>query len=70
MDVIGLDHEREVFGYAEGEMTSSAAPLSEKFRTVQSMAPPPNEILPAFNSRRRAAALCSSTCIDLRSPMQ
>jgi len=39
MDVIGLDHEREVFGYAEGEMTSSAAPLSEKFRTVQSMAP-------------------------------
>jgi hypothetical protein len=31
-------------------------------RTVQSMAaPPPNEILPAFNSLRRGAILCSST---------
>jgi hypothetical protein len=33
-------------GMPTGDITSSAAPVSEKLRTVQSMAPPPNEILP------------------------
>jgi len=48
-------------GMPTGEVTSSAAPVSEKFRTVQSIAPPPNEIFPDFSSRRRGAVLCSST---------
>jgi hypothetical protein len=48
-------------GMPTGEITSSAAPVSEKFRTVQSIAPLPNEIFPNFSSRRRGAVLCSST---------
>jgi len=48
-------------GMPTGEVTSSAAPVSDKFRTVQSMAPPPNCNLPDFNSVRRGAVLCSST---------
>jgi hypothetical protein len=49
-------------GIPTGELTSSAAPVSEKLRIVQSMAaPPPNEILPDFNNRRRGDVLCSST---------
>jgi hypothetical protein len=31
--------------------TSSAAPVSERFRTVQSMAAPVNAIVPTFNTR-------------------
>jgi hypothetical protein len=59
MEVIGLDHQRS--GMPTGEVTSSAAPVSERLRTVQSKAAPPNEILPAFKNRRRGAVLCSST---------
>jgi hypothetical protein len=33
---------------------------SEMFRTVQSIPPPPNSIVPAFNMRRRGAIRCSS----------
>ena len=61
MEVVGCDHQREAFGDADGEPTSSAAPFSEKLRIVQSkVAPPPNVILPAFKNRRLGAVLCSS----------
>src|SRR5258707_6340886 len=44
-----------------GDSTSSAAPTSDRLRTVQLIAPPPpKEIVPAFRTRRRGAALCSS----------
>jgi hypothetical protein len=35
--------------------TSSAAPVSERFLTVQSIAPPPNSIVPALRTRFRDA---------------
>ena len=42
-----------------GVTTSSAAPPAETLRTVQSIPPPPNEIVPAFSTRRRGATRCS-----------
>ena len=40
--------------------TSSAAPVLDRLRTVQSMAPPPKSIVPAFNTRCRAACRVST----------
>jgi len=34
------------------------------FRTVQSIPPPPNSIVPAFNIRRRGALRCSFMPLD------
>src|SRR6202022_1851020 len=42
-------------GIKSGVTTSSAAPVSEKFLTVQSIAPPPNSIVPALRTRFRVA---------------
>jgi hypothetical protein len=42
-----------------GVTTSSAAPVSEMLRTVQSIAAPPNDIVPAFSIRCLAAIRCS-----------
>jgi hypothetical protein len=62
MAVVGFDHQREAFGDADGRTHLERGAGPERLRTVQSMAaPPPNEILPAFNSLRRGASLCSST---------
>ena len=47
-------------GMKSGVTTSRAAPLSEMFLTVQSIAPPPNAIDPALSIRRRGAIRCSS----------
>mgnify|MGYP001315457746 CR=1 FL=1 len=38
-----------------GLTTSNAAPVLDMLRTVQSMVPPSNEILPAFKTRCRDA---------------
>src|SRR5579859_5207335 len=38
-------------GIPTGLITSSAAPVFEKLRTVQLIPPPPNVIVPAFNTR-------------------
>jgi hypothetical protein len=43
-----------------GLAMSRAAPVAEILRTVQSIAPPPNSIVPAFNMRCLAAIRCSS----------
>src|SRR5258706_9465 len=40
-----------------GLTTSSAAPASETLRTIQSIAPPPDSIEPAFKVRRRVELL-------------
>ncbi len=37
-------------GNADGGSYVGAAPVSEKFRTVQSMAPPPNELFPELHN--------------------
>jgi hypothetical protein len=50
-------------GMKSGVTTSSAAPVSERFLTVQSIPPPPNSIVPAFNMRRRWATRCSSMTV-------
>jgi hypothetical protein len=47
-------------GMNKGVTTSSAAPVSETLRTVQSIPPPPNSIVPAFKVRCRAAIRVSS----------
>jgi hypothetical protein len=47
-------------GIKSGVATSSAAPVSERSLTVQSIPPPPNSIVPAFKMRRRWASRCSS----------
>jgi hypothetical protein len=52
-----------VAGMPTGVATSSAAPLVERLRTVQSIAPPPNSIVPLFNTRCRGVARFS--IIDL-----
>jgi hypothetical protein len=59
-------------GMKSGVTTSSAAPVSEMLRTVQSIAAPPNDIVPAFSIRCLAAIRCSfigSRCAgNLRNP--
>jgi hypothetical protein len=52
-----------VAGMPTGVATSSAAPFVETLRTVQSIAPPPNSIVPLFNTRCRGVARFST--IDL-----
>ena len=47
-------------GMPTGLLTSSAAPVSEKLRTVQSIAPPPNSMVPAFSTRCLALSRRSS----------
>ena len=47
-------------GMNKGVTTSSAAPVSEILRTVQSIPPPPNSIVPAFKVRWRGAIRGSS----------
>jgi len=42
-----------------GVTTSSAAPVSEMLRTVQSIPAPPNDIVPAFSIRCLGAIRCS-----------
>ena len=44
-------------GINKGVTTSSAAPVSEMLRTMQSIPPSPNPMVPAFNVRRRSAVL-------------
>jgi hypothetical protein len=52
-------------GNADGGSYVGAAPVSEKFRTVQSVAPPPNELFPelqysaTWGVPETAPALCS-----------
>jgi hypothetical protein len=46
-------------GMNNGVSTWSAAPVSNRLRTVQSMPPPPKSIVPAFKMRRRGAIRCS-----------
>src|ERR1700739_933675 len=42
------------------DVTSSAAPVVDRLRTTQSIAPPPNVIDPAFSTRPRGARRVSS----------
>src|ERR1035437_1727006 len=42
------------------DVTSSAAPVADRLRTTQSIAPPPNVIDPAFSTRRRGTRRVSS----------
>jgi hypothetical protein len=51
-------------GILTGLATSRAAPVFERFRTAQSIAPPPNSMVAAFSVRRREAARFFSTLLS------
>ena len=55
LKLVARHKKRKAVGDEEWLTTSSAAPVSEMFRTVQSIPPPLNSIVPAFSVRRRAA---------------
>jgi hypothetical protein len=56
LQLLALNDRRETIRKKSGVATSSAAPVSESLRTVQSIVPPPNEMVPAFRMRWRGAA--------------
>jgi hypothetical protein len=49
-----LEDQQKLSGMPTGLVTSSAAPIFDMLRTMQSIAPPPNSIVPAFKTRWRA----------------
>jgi hypothetical protein len=55
LQLIGWNDQRESVGNKSGLTTSSAAPVSERLRTIQSTTPPPDSIEPVFKIRRRGA---------------
>ena len=71
MQPVGWDYQREFVWNADGGRDIESGPVFERLRTVQSIAPPANSMVPAFNKRCRGLPRFFScmTCLALvRSP--
>ena len=56
MQAVCRQNQNELFGDTDrARYIPSAAPVFDRLRIVQSIAPPPNSIVPAFKTRCRGA---------------